>query len=158
MIWRLAEWLSCSGVPISMRCWPTPRPFPSRGDPGRGEDSSALSGPQRQIDSAGSVTLRHNSRLHHIGLGAGRAGTRITLLVDNLHIQLIGRDTGVLIRELILDATRDYQPRGLPPGPPKNEELKCRRCPKTPAYGVPRHNSGAPGRNRTYDRQIRNSP
>ena len=71
------------------------------------------------IDTGGSVTLRHNSRLHHLGLGTRRAGTRVTLLVDDLHIRVIGRDTGELIRELTLDPTRDYQPRGLPPGPPK---------------------------------------
>jgi transposase InsO family protein len=72
-----------------------------------------------RIDQGGSVTLRHNSRLHHIGLGAARAGTRVTLLVDDLHIRVIDRDTGELIRELVLNPTRDYQPRGLPPGPPK---------------------------------------
>jgi transposase InsO family protein len=72
-----------------------------------------------RIDSGGSVTLRYNSRLHHIGLGTRRAGTRVTLLIDELHIRVIARDTGELIRELILDPTRDYQPRGLPPGPPK---------------------------------------
>ena len=70
------------------------------------------------IDSGGTVTLRHNSRLHHIGLGAARRGTPVTLLIDDLHIRIIGRDTGQLIRELTLDPTRDYQPRGLPPGPP----------------------------------------
>jgi transposase InsO family protein len=71
------------------------------------------------IDSGGTVTLRHNSRLHHIGLGANRRGTRVILLIDDLHIRIIGRHTGELIRELILDPNRDYQPRGLPPGPPK---------------------------------------
>ena len=71
------------------------------------------------IDTGGTVTLRHNSRLHHIGVGAARRGTRVTLLIDDLHIRIIGRDTAELIRELNLDPTRDYQPRGLPPGPPK---------------------------------------
>ena len=71
-----------------------------------------------KIDTGGSVTLRHNSRLHHIGLGARLAGTPISLLIDDLHIRVIERHTGILIRELILDPTRDYQPRGLPPGPP----------------------------------------
>jgi len=71
-----------------------------------------------KIDTGGSVTVRHNSRLHHIGLGARHAGTPITLLIDDLHIRVIGRHTGQLIRELTLDPTRDYQPRGLPPGPP----------------------------------------
>jgi transposase InsO family protein len=75
-----------------------------------------------RIDTGGSVTLRHNSRLHHIGLGTRRAGTRVTLLIDDLHIRVINRDTGELIRELTLDPTRDYQPRGLPPGPPKRAQ------------------------------------
>jgi Integrase core domain len=70
-----------------------------------------------RIDTTGTVTLRHNSRLHHIGLGRRLAGTRITLLVDDLHIRVINRDTGELLRELTLDPTRDFQPRGVPPGP-----------------------------------------
>jgi transposase InsO family protein len=72
-----------------------------------------------KIDNGGSVTIRHNSRLHHIGLGARLAGTPVSLLVDDLHIRVIHRHTGQLIRELTLDPGRDYQPRGLPPGPPK---------------------------------------
>jgi hypothetical protein len=72
-----------------------------------------------RIDRHGSVTLRHNSRLHHIGLGARHGGTPVLLLVDDLHVRVIDRHTGQLIRDLILDPTRDYQPRGLPPGPPK---------------------------------------
>jgi transposase InsO family protein len=72
-----------------------------------------------RIDSGGSLTVRHNSRLHHIGLGARLRGTPVLLLIDNLHIRVIHRHTGELIRELILNPTRDYQPRGLPPGPPK---------------------------------------
>ena len=73
-----------------------------------------------RIDNYGSVTLRHNSRLHHIGLGARLAGTPILMLIDDLHIRVIDRRTGELIRDLILDPNRDYQPRGLPPGPPKH--------------------------------------
>lgn len=71
------------------------------------------------IDTGGSVTLRHNSRLHHIGLGTRLAGTPVTLLVEDLHIRVIARHTGELLRELTLDPTRDYQPRGVKPGPPK---------------------------------------
>jgi transposase InsO family protein len=89
---------------------------------------------QDRIDSGGSVTLRHNSRLHHIGLGTRLAGTRVLLLIDDLHIRVIARDTGQLLRELILDPTRDYQPRGLPPGPP-------RRVPDTRLDATPRRAS-----------------
>jgi transposase InsO family protein len=79
-----------------------------------------------RIDRYGSVTLRHNSRLHHIGLGARLGGTPVLLLVDDLHIRVIDRHTGELIRDLILDPTRDYQPRGLPPGPPKGTAATLR--------------------------------
>jgi transposase InsO family protein len=77
-----------------------------------------------RIDTSGTVTLRHRSRLHHIGLGRRLASTRVTLLVDDLHIRVIDRDTGELIRELTLDPTRDFQPRGLPPGPPPKTSQK----------------------------------
>jgi hypothetical protein len=85
------------------------------------------------IDSGGTVTLRHNGRLHHIGLGAARRGTRVTLLINDLHVRVIGRDTGQLIRELILDPTRDYQPRGVPPGPPPG--TLCRPPGAAPDHG-----------------------
>ena len=68
------------------------------------------------IDKAGSVTLRHDSRLHHIGLGRLRAGTQVILLVADLNVRVITED-GELLRELTLDPTRDYQPRGVKPGP-----------------------------------------
>ena len=94
-----------------------------------------------RIDSGGSVTVRNNSRLHHIGLGARLAGTPISLLINDLHIRVIHRHTGTLIRELILDPTRDYQPRGLPPGPPKGSPATPRpasrsRPARAPAAGV----------------------
>jgi transposase InsO family protein len=94
-----------------------------------------------KIDSGGSVTLRHNSRLHHIGLGAQLGGTPVLLLIDNLHIRVIARYTGELIRELTLDPTRDYQPRGLPPGPPKKTAATPRSASRSrpdapPAAGV----------------------
>src|SRR3954454_13769382 len=65
-----------------------------------------------RVDKTGTVTLRYNSRLHHIGLGRLHAGTRVTLLIDDLHIRVI-RHTGELLRELTLAPSRDFQPRGL---------------------------------------------
>ena len=70
------------------------------------------------IDASGTVTLRHDSRLHHIGLGRQLAGTHVLVLVDDLDVRVITRD-GDLIRALTLDPARDYQPTGRPPGPPK---------------------------------------
>lgn len=69
-----------------------------------------------RVDTSGVVTLRHNSRLHHIGLGRALARTRVTMLIDELHIRVLDADTGDLLRELILDPARDYQPTGRPPG------------------------------------------
>jgi transposase InsO family protein len=66
-----------------------------------------------RIDAAGVITLRYNSRLHHIGLSKHRTGTKVTVLIDDLDIRVLDRNTGTLLRKLILDPTRDYQPRGV---------------------------------------------
>jgi hypothetical protein len=66
---------------------------------------------REKIDITGVITLRHNSRLHHVGLGRRLAGTRVLALVDGLRVRVITED-GELIRELILDPNRDYQPHG----------------------------------------------
>jgi hypothetical protein len=58
------------------------------------------------------ITLRYNSRLHHIGLGRGHAGTRVMVLVADLDVRVLTED-GALLRELTLDPTRDYQRQAL---------------------------------------------
>lgn len=65
------------------------------------------------IDDSGVVTLRHNSRLHHIGLGRRHAGTKIYVLAHDRHIRVITRD-GELLRDLTLDPSRDYPPQPKP--------------------------------------------
>ena len=74
-----------------------------------------------KIDKSGVVTLRHNGRLHHIGIGRTHAGTYVRLLVHDLDITIINTATGEVLRELQLDPSRDYQPTGRPPGPPKRQ-------------------------------------
>jgi transposase InsO family protein len=69
------------------------------------------------VDKAGSVTLRYRSRLHHIGIGRTHAGTCVILLVQDLQIRVVNAATGELLRDLILDPSRDYQPTGKPKGP-----------------------------------------
>jgi transposase InsO family protein len=64
-----------------------------------------------QIDKTGSVTLRHDSRLHHIGIGRAHAGTRVIMLIHDLNIRVVDALTGELLRALTLDPTRDYQPQ-----------------------------------------------
>jgi transposase InsO family protein len=64
-----------------------------------------------KIDISGVITLRHNSRLRHIGLGRKLSGTRVLVLVAGLRVRVLTED-GELIRELTLDPNRDYQPHG----------------------------------------------
>lgn len=71
-----------------------------------------------RVDKSGRVTLRYLSRLHHIGLGAAYRGLRVHILVANKNVRVI-REDGSLIRELTLDPSRDYQPLGKSPGPPR---------------------------------------
>ena len=69
-----------------------------------------------RIDAAGVITIRYHSRLHHIGLSKHLRGTHVLVLIDDLDIRVLHRDTGQLIHKLTLDPARDYQPRGVKPG------------------------------------------
>ena len=62
-----------------------------------------------RVDADGKLTLRHNSRLHHIGIGRRWSGTKVLILARDLDLRIITQDNGELIRELTLDPTRDYQ-------------------------------------------------
>jgi transposase InsO family protein len=63
-----------------------------------------------RIDKGGKVTLRHGTRLHHIGVGHAHKGKRVILLVDGLDVRIVSVD-GELLRHLTLDPSRDYQPQ-----------------------------------------------
>jgi hypothetical protein len=78
-----------------------------------------------RIDDSGCVTLRVHGKLHHIGIGRIHARTRVLLLVHELDIRIIDAATGELLRELVLDTTKDDQPTGAPKGPTR------RRTPRT---------------------------
>ena len=79
-----------------------------------------------RIDKSGCVTLRNDGRLHHIGVGRTHAGTHVILLAHDLQIRVVNAVTGELLRDLVLDPERDYQPTGAPKGPtrprPKSSE------------------------------------
>jgi transposase InsO family protein len=64
-----------------------------------------------RLDRGGGVTLRHDSRLHHIKVGRRHAGKRVVMLVAGLDVRIVRAD-GELLRELVLDPSRDYQPMG----------------------------------------------
>jgi len=74
-----------------------------------------------RVDQAGSITLRVGGRLHHIGVGRIHYRTRVLILVQDLNIKIINAATGELLRALVLDPTRDYQPTGAPKGPTRRK-------------------------------------
>lgn len=65
---------------------------------------------QDRVCDSGTITLRYDSRLHHIGLGRRHAGQRVLVLAHDLHVRVLTED-GELLRDLTLDPTRNYQPQ-----------------------------------------------
>jgi hypothetical protein len=55
--------------------------------------------------------------MYSIGIGRTHTGTRVIVLSQDLDIRIIDAATGELLRELILDTTKRYQPTGRPLGP-----------------------------------------
>ena len=68
--------------------------------------------------SHGSVSLRVNGQLHHIGLGRPLNGTPVILLIADLDVRIIHAATGELLRQLTIDPQRRYHGTGRPPGGP----------------------------------------
>lgn len=67
-----------------------------------------------KVDKAGSVTLRVAGQLRHIGIGRTYARTGVILLVQDLHVTVVHATTGEILRDLIIDPRKDYQPRQAP--------------------------------------------
>jgi hypothetical protein len=65
-----------------------------------------------KVDTAGTVALRHDSKLHHIGIGRAHKGKPVKLLIADRDIRVLDLHTGEPIRQLTLDPSRDYQPIG----------------------------------------------
>jgi transposase InsO family protein len=72
-----------------------------------------------KVSSSGAVTLRRGGRMHHIHLGNEHRGTPVRMLIHDLDVTIINRNTGEILRELTINPDKDSQPRGLPPGPKK---------------------------------------
>ena len=70
-----------------------------------------------KVSKAGSITLRHQGTLYRIGVGRAYAGTGVFALVQDEDIRVIDAATGEILRELVLDASRIYQPTGRASGP-----------------------------------------
>lgn len=104
------------------------RSLPHRATPAARYDTmpKALPGPTRDadthnrirhdiVDQSGSITLRINGKMHHIGVGRTHARTHIILLICDLNARIVNALTGELLRELVIDTHRDYQPQNQTP-------------------------------------------
>lgn len=63
---------------------------------------------QDKVCAEGTVSLRYMSKLIHIGVGRAYKHQPIRLLVINDHVRVI-TEAGELIRELVIDPSRNYQ-------------------------------------------------
>ena len=93
----------------------------------------------KYIDAAGVITLRHNSRLHHIGLSKHRTGTKVTVLIDDLDIRVLDGNTGTLLRKLVLDPPATTNPAASNAETHPKTGCRCKPCLGTPVNDVPRH-------------------
>ena len=62
-----------------------------------------------KVRQGGTVTLHCPAKLHHIGVGRANVGWRVILFVVGREVRILGVD-GPLLRQLILNPSRDYQP------------------------------------------------
>jgi hypothetical protein len=53
-------------------------------------------------NSNGTLILRHDSRLHHIGIGRRHAGTPVLVFAQDVHVEMM-TDRGHPLHDLILD-------------------------------------------------------
>jgi transposase InsO family protein len=88
-----------------------------KASPGNRADDTHHRVRRDRVDTAGKITLRYQGKLYSIGIGRTHARTRVIVLAQDRDIRIIDAATGELLRELVLDPTKRYQPTGRPPGP-----------------------------------------
>ena len=84
-----------------------PKATPSAGD--RDDDTHDRVRRDR-VDKSGKITLRYRGTLYSIGIGRTHARTRVIILVQDLQIRIVDATTGELLRELVLNPNKRYQP------------------------------------------------
>lgn len=62
------------------------------------------------VDQFGKLTLRHGSRLHHLGIGRRHAGTPVLILVTTQTVTVISKTGHHLIGSHLIDPDRNYWP------------------------------------------------
>lgn len=62
------------------------------------------------VDQFGKLTLRHGSRLHHLGIGRAHATTPVLILVTTTTVTVLTKTTHHLIATHTINPTRNYWP------------------------------------------------
>lgn len=62
------------------------------------------------VDQFGKLTLRHASRLRHLGIGRAHAGTKVLILVTTTTVTVITQPTHQLIASHTINPDRNYWP------------------------------------------------
>ena len=81
---------------------------PLKAAPSSGQPAQHFRVRTDKVDPHGKVTLRYFNQLLHIGVGRAYKGQVVRLFVADLDVRVV-RDDGLLIRELVLDPTHNYQ-------------------------------------------------
>src|SRR3954452_25624324 len=139
-------------VPPLLQRGPTP-PGPGRRTPWRAytdRPKATATGPyidphcrvrHDRVDKTGTVTLRHDSRLHHIGLGRLHAGTRVTLWsTPSTSGSSTATPASSSENSPSTQAATSSPAESRPALPRRTPDMQ--RCPERPVNGVPRHHTG----------------
>ncbi len=95
-----------TGLAYAMRDLPV---GPMRGLSGtRGTPKSPDMPGRFTVDQFGKLTLRHGSRLHHLGIGRAHAGTAVLILVTNQTVTVISKTSHQLVATHHIDPTKNY--------------------------------------------------
>jgi transposase InsO family protein len=62
-----------------------------------------------KIDRHGKLSLRYESKLLHIGMGARHKGQPVVMLIAGRDVRVVSAEGGELLRHLTLDPSRNYQ-------------------------------------------------
>ncbi len=62
-----------------------------------------------KVDRHGKLSLRYESKLLHIGLGARHKGQAVVMLIADRDVRVVSAADGELVRHLTLDPRRNYQ-------------------------------------------------
>lgn len=60
------------------------------------------------VDQFGKLTLRHGSRLHHLGIGRAHAATPVLILVTTARVTVVSKTTNQLIASHTIDPNHNY--------------------------------------------------